>query len=194
MIMIEKIYLGLILVFFILAFAIRNIKTYLSTRQSIRGKSIKVTISILLSTLLYGLIILRLTVLSSYWTLELDLTEYLVLKYIGFAIVTIGFIIGIVALTAMKNSWRVGIKYDQRTDLITTGIYKVSRNPYFLSFDIMFLGFVIIFPSLILFVLNLLLAIIFHYMILEEEKYLQTVHGDLYLDYKRKVSRYIIIK
>lgn len=191
--MIEKIYLGLILIFFILAFAIRNIKTYLSTKQSIKGKSLKLTMSILVSTIIYVLILLRLTILNSYW-FEIDFSNCLIIKYVGLAFVSFGFVFGILALIAMKNSWRVGIKYDQKTDLVTSGIYRFSRNPYFFSYDILILGYILIFPSIILIILHLALVIIFHNMILEEEKYLESVHGDLYLDYKRKVKRYLTIK
>ena len=190
--MIEKAYLGLILIFFILAFAVRNIKTYVSTKKSIRGKSLKLTISVLISTIIYCLIILRLTMLQPKFIFEIDLPKYI--NTIGLIFVTLGFIIGILALIAMKNSWRVGIKYDQKTDLITTGIYRISRNPYFLSFDILILGYILIFTSPILITLYLILVIVFHQMILDEEKYLLSVQGVPYADYKSKVNRYITIK
>ena len=192
--MIGKIYLGLILVFFILAFAVRNIKTYVSTKNSIRGKSLKLTVSIVTSTLIYVLILLRLTVLSGNWILELNFGIVDKLVYVGYVFVTLGFGIGVLALIVMKNSWRVGIKYDQKTDLVSSGIYRYSRNPYFLSYSILIFGYILIFPSIILFGLLFLLAIVFHKMILEEEKYLETVHGTKYLDYKKKVNRYITFK
>jgi len=192
--MIEKIYLGIILIFFILAFAIKNIKTYVSTKQSIRGSSLKLTLSILFSTIIYCLIILRLTLLEPKWIIEIDLSEYKLINILGLIFVSIGFILGILALIAMKNSWRVGIKYDQKTDLVTTGIYKISRNPYFLSYNILILGYIFIFPSFILISLYLTLVIIFHNMILEEEKYLLNVHGENYIDYKKKVNRYLTVK
>jgi protein-S-isoprenylcysteine O-methyltransferase Ste14 len=149
--------------------------------------------SILVSTIIYVLILLRLTILNSYW-FEIDFSNCLIIKYVGLAFVSFGFVFGILALIAMKNSWRVGIKYDQKTDLVTSGIYRFSRNPYFFSYDILILGYILIFPSIILIILHLALVIIFHNMILEEEKYLESVHGDLYLDYKRKVKRYLTIK
>lgn len=191
--MIEKLFLGLILIFFILAFAIRNIRTYLSTRQSIKGKSLKLTMSILISTLIYLLILLRLTVLNPDCILEIDLFYSDKIKYIGFGFVIIGFIVGILALIAMKNSWRVGIKYDQKTELVSSGIYRFSRNPYFLSYDLLIFGYVLVFPSIIFMILLISLAIIFHYMILEEENYLQSLHGEKYMKYKNKVKRYITI-
>lgn len=191
--MLEKIYLGFILVFFILAFAIRNIKTYVATKQSIRGKSIKLSMSIFISTMMYVIIMLRLTLLKPKWFIEIDLSQYVWFKILGIGLVFIGFMIGVFALIEMKNSWRVGIKYDQKTKLITTGIYSISRNPYFLSYNILFLGYILIFPSIILIVLYVLLVVIFHKMILEEEGYLLSVHNTNYLEYKRKVNRYLTI-
>jgi len=110
--MIEKAYLGLILISFILAFAVRNIKTSVSTKKSIRGKSLKLTISVIISTIIYCLIILRLTILQPKFIFEIDLPRYI--NTIGLILISFGFIIGILALIAMKNSWRVGIKYDQK--------------------------------------------------------------------------------
>lgn len=129
----ERIYAGFILIFFILAFAVRNIGTYLATRKSIKGKSIKLTISVLLSAAIYGLIILRLIFPGTGWSAGLGRSDCWVVEITGLIFITAGFILGLLALIEMKNSWRVGIRYDQKTELITTGIYRFSRNPYFLS-------------------------------------------------------------
>ncbi len=189
---IEEVYLGIILVFFILAFAIRNITTFFSTKKSIRGKSLKLTISVFVSTIIYCLILLRLTILKPECIFEIDLPRSI--NIIGLVFVSAGFILGILALITLKNSWRVGIKYNQKTELITTGIYRISRNPYFLSYDVLIFGYILIFTSPILIILYLILVVVFHKMILEEEKYLQSVHGSGYEDYKSKVNRYFMFK
>ena len=189
-----QIYLGLVLVFFILAFAVKNIKTYFSTGESIRGRSKMLSASILLSTLIYILIFLRLFILEPGWILEIHALGFEFLRIIGLALVTIGFMMGILSLITMKNSWRVGIKYEQKTALVTSGIYRISRNPYFFSYDLLILGYILIFPSPVLVILYVPLVIVFHNMILEEEKYLQTVHGEVYLNYKQRVNRYLSLR
>ncbi|MBN1990528.1 MAG: isoprenylcysteine carboxylmethyltransferase family protein [Bacteroidales bacterium] len=189
--MVETYFLLSVIVFFVLAFAIRNIRTYMSTKQSIKGQSAKLTLSIVISTCIYLLLILRLLFPIPGLFLEFDVAYASYLKYAGFILILIGFIVGVLALVAMKNSWRVGIKHNQKTDLVTSGVYRISRNPYFFSYDVLVLGFLLVFPSVVLGVLYLLLVIIFHLMILEEEQYLERVHGKGYSDYKQRVGRYI---
>jgi len=190
--MVFTIYLGSVLVFFILAFAVKNIKTFISTGVSIRGKSTKLTLSIVLSTLLYIVFLLRIFVLGSSSILEIESLQTEIMRWIGLFLISIGFALGIASLIQMKDSWRVGIKYDQKTTLISDGIYRFSRNPYFLSYDVLILGYLFIFPSPVLFILYLILVYVFHKMILDEEKYLESTHDDLYREYKMKVGRYFI--
>lgn len=191
--MVETYFLLSVIVFFVLAFAIRNIRTYMSTKQSIKGQSAKLTLSIVISTCIYLLLILRLLFPIPGLFLEFDVAYASYLKYAGFILILIGFVVGVLALVAMKNSWRVGIKHNQKTDLVTSGVYRISRNPYFFSYDVLVLGFLLVFPSVVLGVLYLLLVIIFHLMILEEEQYLERVHGKSYSDYKQRVGRYITL-
>lgn len=165
----------------------------MSTQQSIKGQSAKLTLSIVISTCIYLLLILRLLLPIPGLFLEFDVAYASYLKYAGFILILIGFVVGVLALVAMKNSWRVGIKHNQKADLVTSGVYRISRNPYFFSYDVLVLGFLLVFPSVVLGVLYLLLVIIFHLMILEEEQYLERVHGKSYSDYKQRVGRYITI-
>lgn len=185
-------YTLIIVVIYLAAFFVRNFKTYLTLRKSIRGKSTKLTLSLILSTIIYVIALLQ--IFSSPWIkhlVKLNFLEELQLKYLGFVFISIALIVGLAALYEMRNSWRVGIKYDQKTDLVTTGIYSLSRNPYFLSYNLLFVGLFFIYPSLILLILIVCLAVIFHFMIIEEEAYLEEVQGASYINYKNKVSRYL---
>jgi protein-S-isoprenylcysteine O-methyltransferase Ste14 len=94
----------------------------------------------------------------------------------------------------MKDSWRVGIRPEQKTDLIVTGNFVFSRNPYFLSYDLMFLGIFLVFPTLVYLILYIIFVTIVHLMIKDEEKHLIQQHGDLYIKYKDSVNRYFSLR
>lgn len=177
--------------FFILAFAIRNIKTASTENRPIKGKSTKLSLSILLSAIIYLGIFLRLTVLDEVTFIEFKFFDNQLIKFVAYGLVTAGFLIGIAALITMKNSWRVGIIHEQKTDLVTVGIYRFSRNPYFLSYYVLMMGFVLLFPSIFLIIPYLLIVFVFHQMIKDEEQYLEKMHGEGYLTYKKEVRRYI---
>ncbi|MBN2281038.1 MAG: isoprenylcysteine carboxylmethyltransferase family protein [Candidatus Marinimicrobia bacterium] len=191
--MIEKVYLELMLFLFILAFVIKTLQTWLSTKQRIRGHSKKISITVSVSAIMYFLIFSRLFFWGPGEFLEVPVPGQ-VLKNTGLVLVTVGFILGILAFISIKNSWRIAIHRNQKTKLITKGIYKISRNPYFLSYDIFFLGYIFYFPSVILISLYILLVIVIHRIILDEERYLESVHGTSYLAYKSNVNRYLTFK
>ena len=96
-------------------------------------------------------------------------------------------------MTGLKDSWRVGVLENQQTELIEDGIYRFSRNPYFLSYLIMFAAYTILLRNIILLVLSFVGFALIHAMVLKEEKYLAALHGEKYRQYQKKVPRYIII-
>lgn len=186
-------YVLAIIVIYVVAFFIKNLKTYFAVRTSIRGKSAKLTLSLVLSTVIYLVALFQLLFPGTHLPIgKLVILDSVVLKNTGYVLILFALIIGLAALYEMRNSWRVGIKHDQKTELVTTGIYAISRNPYFLSYDILFLGIFLIFPSFILLFLVISLTIVFHLMIMEEERYLATVQGGAYLMYRKKVGRYFL--
>ena len=40
----------------------------------------------------------------------------------------------------MRDFWRAGIPETDKTELVTEGIYQISRNPAFLGFDLLYIG------------------------------------------------------
>jgi protein-S-isoprenylcysteine O-methyltransferase Ste14 len=187
-----NLYVLIILIVYLSAFFLQNLRTFFSIRQSIRGRSGKLSLSLGLSTVIYVLTFIQLAIggASDYLGF-IRLLDVQALQISGAIMTTIALFTGLAALYEMKNSWRVGIKYDQKTELITTGIYRMSRNPYFLSYNLLFTGIFLIFPSLVLLTLIISLMVTFHFMILEEERYLTKVQGEGYLTYKLKTGRYL---
>lgn len=112
-------------------------------------------------------------------------------RYIGMLIAFIGDFIFICSVNTMRDSWRAGVSKTDKTELITKGIYQISRNPAFLGFDLVYIGILIMFFNWGLFILSGFAALMFHLQIVYvEEKFLIVTFGEDYLDYKRGVNRY----
>ncbi len=109
----------------------------------------------------------------------------------GSVVIALGLVASCAASLSLKNSWRIGINEDEKTELITGGIYRFSRNPYFLSYDLVLAGMVLSMISPVLIATFLITVIMFHKMILNEEEYLERHHGISYREYKEAVRRYI---
>ncbi|MGQ1786642.1 MULTISPECIES: methyltransferase family protein [unclassified Saccharicrinis] len=92
----------------------------------------------------------------------------------------------------LKSSWRIGIdRSGKRTDLITTGIYRRSRNPIALGMVLNALGLFMTLPNVITFCILNLVFMIFTVRIRIEEEHLAWMHGDEYEDYKNKTRRWL---
>ena len=97
----------------------------------------------------------------------------------------------LVAVGTMRDSWRAGIPETDRTEFVSTGIYRYSRNPAFLGFDLMYLGILLLFFNLPLLLFTLWAMVMLHLQILQEERYLPTVFGTAYATYQKQVCRYL---
>lgn len=102
-----------------------------------------------------------------------------------------GDLIFAVAVVTMRNSWRAGIAEEDNREMITSGIYKISRNPAFLGFDCVYLGILLLFFNWILLFFSVFAAVMLHLQILQEEKYLPVAFGEEYISYKKHVCRYL---
>jgi protein-S-isoprenylcysteine O-methyltransferase Ste14 len=173
-------------------------KAFLQSRNGIRtdrmGKGSKpkktliIEICLKISTILIALIQLISIIFIKELPLILESTQ---IRYFGFFISSLGVIIFITAMVTMRDSWRAGVDNTQKTTLINTGIYKFSRNPAFLGFDLLYIGFAVSFSNIINILFTCFTILIFHLQILEEEQFLPTIFGKEYLNYKNTTSRYL---
>lgn len=94
------------------------------------------------------------------------------------------------AVYTMRDSWRAGIDQGQNTQLVHSGIYRYSRNPAFLGFDVMYLGVLLLCFNPLLLLCTLFAIAMLHRQILQEEAFLPTAFGEAYTSYCRQVRRY----
>ena len=112
-------------------------------------------------------------------------------RFTGFCIGMLGDIIFLASVLCMKDSWRAGIPDKDRTKLVTSGIYRYSRNPAFLGFDFMYAGLLLMYFNLTMLVVSAFAIIMLHLQILQEERYLTENYGESYREYRKHVFRYL---
>lgn len=114
-----------------------------------------------------------------------------ILKYIGFLFLTFSLVWTIIAQGHMKNSWRIGIDMETKTDLIKTGVFSLSRNPIFFGMFFSLAGLFLITPNALTLIFMILGYVLIQIQIRLEEEFLIKEHGQEYSDYKQDVRRLI---
>ncbi|WP_126650632.1 methyltransferase family protein [Chryseobacterium aureum] len=120
---------------------------------------------------------------------KIQLLESSFFQYTGFFLMMTAFIWVVIAQMQMKDSWRIGIDSEIKTNLITHGLFRFSRNPIFLGMTISLAGFFLIFPTVIALSFLMIGSILMQIQIRLEEEYLIKEHGQMYLAYKKRVKR-----
>lgn len=187
---IKIITLTLMAVFYICYFAKMNNqrKQGISTDQLGKGKEgfvkfIEVTLKI--TTYLIPMIEVISIVLY-------DGTSPVAMRVAGVIVTSLGVVAFVVSVLQMKDNWRAGVQREEKTSLVTTGIYSISRNPAFLGFDLMYIGILVTFFNWYLCIATIFVVVLFHLQIVNvEEDFLIEAFGEKYVAYKKKVCRYI---
>jgi protein-S-isoprenylcysteine O-methyltransferase Ste14 len=125
------------------------------------------------------------------WVCSVRLADAVPAKLLGATMIICAFVIFVLALSALGNSWRLGIDEKHPGLLVTTGVYSYSRNPIYLFFDLYFLGTFFLNGSLFFLIMAVFVALNLHYQILQEERFLSTAHGATYEAYCARTARYI---
>lgn len=111
-------------------------------------------------------------------------------RWIGLAAAFTGVLFFSVAVYTMRDSWRAGIPENEHTEFVTNGIYRWSRNPAFLGFDLTYIGLLLMFCNPVLAVCTCFSVVMLHLQIRQEEIYLENTFGREYNAYKKQVGRY----
>ena len=112
-------------------------------------------------------------------------------RFTGFCTGMLGDLIFLISVLCMKDSWRAGLPDKDRTELVTSGIYRYSRNPAFLGFDFMYIGLLLMYFNLSMLAVSAFAIIMLHLQILQEERYLTENYGESYREYRKHVFRYL---
>ena len=114
------------------------------------------------------------------------------LQIAGVIVESFGVVVFVISVTEMKDNWRAGVQREDKTNLVTSGIYSISRNPAFLGFDLMYIGILLTFFNWYLLFATVFAVCLFHLQIVNvEEDFLLETFGQEYLNYRKKVCRYL---
>lgn len=102
-----------------------------------------------------------------------------------------GLIFSFIAQIQMGDSWRTHHNESEKPALVTSGLFRFSRNPVYLGLGVAFTGFFFMLPNAFSMSFLLLTLTAVSVKIRLEEEYLERIHGTAFIDYCEKVHRWI---
>ena len=125
--------------------------------------------------------------------LEIDVVDRISFPFsdgIAMALFLVGSGLILVSIINLGGSTRLGLP-TEATILKTHGLYKISRNPMYLGINLWTLTSIAYSLNLLIIILGIYSIVIYHRIILGEERFLEDRFGQTYLDYKKIVRRYL---
>jgi protein-S-isoprenylcysteine O-methyltransferase Ste14 len=114
------------------------------------------------------------------------------LHAIGIVLAGAGGLAVFAAQLGMGESWRIGVRDEERTDLVTRGWFAVCRNPIYTSMIVGWLGLALIVPTWLGMAAVVVTAVGLEIQVrLVEEPYLVRTHDQEYGAYAARVGRFI---
>ncbi len=93
---------------------------------------------------------------------------------------------------AMGSSWRIGVDPEERTELVTGGVFGRCRNPIYTFMIIAWVGFALLVPTWVALAAGVLLITGIQVQVrLVEEPHMIRTHGETYLTWARSVGRFV---
>ena len=112
------------------------------------------------------------------------------INFFGVALTIVGFAVMVMAHQQMGKAWRMGVDQEQKTTLVDTGLYSISRNPIYVAILFQAFGLVLLLKSVLSLGLFVGLYISIYYVIKIEEPFLLHTFGEKYKEYQKKVRRF----
>ena len=108
---------------------------------------------------------------------------------IGVVLCIISLVWTVIAQWQMGKSWRIGIDQKHKTELKTSGLFAVSRNPIFLGMIITLAGCFLVLPNAVTLLVAAAGYLLIQIQIRLEEEFLSHSHGLEYKQYMQTVRR-----
>jgi protein-S-isoprenylcysteine O-methyltransferase Ste14 len=113
------------------------------------------------------------------------------LEWTGAAMMTASILLFAASYLQLGASWRIGIDEQASGALITSGLYRRSRNPIYLAADLFMAGSFLLNPTLSGLIYLMLTPALLHRQIIREENFLKAAFGPGYAEYSAATPRYL---
>jgi len=145
--------------------------------------------------LLFGLAFVALVVhaFAPQWERYLLPADFLMNQtthWTGLVLLLGSIVLVLVAQAQMARSWRVGFDEKAKTELVTGGLFRYSRNPVFVGMLLTMLGLFLVLPNALTLLAAALTWAVLQIQVRMEEAYLLNAQGEPYMAYMKKVRRW----
>lgn len=117
--------------------------------------------------------------------------EYEWLAIAGVVLMVIALLLILIAQSQMGESWRIGVDYENTTEMVSRGLFNYSRNPIFAGIVLSVVGFFLALPNAVTLLIVMLDVLLVEVQVRLEEERLAQLHGQSYADYCSRVRRWI---
>ena len=113
-------------------------------------------------------------------------------RFIGIVPLLLGSVLNLMADQALKKHNTTVKPFVESSALITTGVFRLTRNPMYLGMSLILLGIVLLLGSTTPFAVAIVLPFLFDRIFIEpEEAMLKKSFGDQFTSYQSRVRRWI---
>jgi protein-S-isoprenylcysteine O-methyltransferase Ste14 len=110
--------------------------------------------------------------------------------FIALTLLGVGLFFSIISLFNLGKSIRFGLPVADTT-LKTSGLYKLSRNPMYVGFNLITIASMVFTLNFIVLLLGVYTLVAYHLIIKSEERFLMSRFGAAYNNYMLQVRRYL---
>ena len=112
--------------------------------------------------------------------------------YFGFLIIGFGFVLAFWSRSLFLKNATTLQPSEEPTLLVTSGPFRISRNPIYLGMASILLGVAVLFGTLVTLAFPVIFVTLIEFFIIPgEERMMEKIFGEPYREYKKSVRRWI---
>ncbi len=138
----------------------------------------------------YSVVLVWMAAVLHTWDIAIPGELYQIPKWLSLFIWISGFTLLLIGRLGLGSSFRLGSP-KEATRLKVDGLFGFSRNPMYVGMYSTLIGSTLYTANPLVFIIAVFIIAVHHKIVLAEEKFLQKVFGEEYLQYCRRVRRYI---